>query len=104
MPDKTSTADLFPPSSNTIIRVVLVSLGLGVAGMIGFLWLWVRMPFFTGENEPVVQPIEFDHRHHVADDGIDCRYCHNTVEKSANAGYPSTEVCANCHGQVWNQT
>lgn len=102
MADKDATAALFPPWSNTVIRVVLLTLGLGAGGAITFLWLWVRTPFFTGQHEPVVQPIEFDHRHHAGDDGIDCRYCHNTVEKSPNAGIPSTEICANCHSQIWN--
>ena len=64
-----------------------------------------RLPYFGAEqNEPVTQPIEFDHRHHVSDDGIDCRYCHNTVETSSSAGYPATSVCMNCHAQIWNQS
>jgi hypothetical protein len=104
MPDKLSTAALFPPWTNTVIRVVLVVLPLGAFLTLGFLWIWVRTPFFTGQNEAVTQPIEFDHRHHVADDGIDCRYCHTTVDKSPSAGYPSSEICMNCHAQVWNQS
>jgi hypothetical protein len=66
--------------------------------------VFVRSPIYTGQNEPVVQPIQFDHRHHVADVGIDCRYCHMTAETAASAGYPPTEVCMSCHGQVWNQS
>jgi hypothetical protein len=104
MPDRASTLALFPPWTNTVIRVVLVALVAGVGGGLGFLWLWVRTPFFTGQHEAVVQPIEFDHRHHVADDGIDCRYCHTSVEKAPSAGYPSSETCASCHAQVWNQS
>jgi hypothetical protein len=104
MADKLATAALFPPWTNTAIRVVLLCLVLGLAGAIGGAMLYVRSPFFTGQHEPVVQPIEFDHRHHVGDDGIDCRYCHSTVEKAPSAGYPSTEICTNCHGQVWNKS
>ncbi len=104
MADKLATAALFPPWTNTAIRVVLLCLGLGVAGTLTSFMVYVRSPFFTGQHEPVVQPFEFDHRHHVGDDGIDCRYCHSTVDKSPSAGYPSTEVCTNCHGQVWNQS
>jgi hypothetical protein len=51
----------------------------------------------------VPQPVLFDHRHHTRDDGIDCRYCHDAVDRSANAGVPSTEVCMNCHSQIWNR-
>ena len=104
MAEKLATGALFPPWTNTAIRVVLVSLGLGVVGFLGFCMVYVRSPLFTGQNEPVVQPIEFDHRHHVGDDGIDCRYCHNTVDRSSSAGYPATEICLNCHGQIWNKS
>ena len=57
-----------------------------------------------GMEEPIEQPVQFDHRHHNADLGIDCRYCHSTVDKSPKAGVPSTEFCLNCHSQVWNES
>src|SRR4029077_5862768 len=41
------------------------------------------------------------HKHHVGDDGIDCRYCHTSVETAASAGMPSTNTCMNCHKQIW---
>jgi hypothetical protein len=66
--------------------------------------LFKRTPLGTNQFEPVTQPIEFDHRHHVSDDGIDCRYCHSTVETSSSAGFPAVAVCMNCHAQVWNQS
>ncbi len=103
MADQLQSA-LFPPWTNTVIRLVLACIFGSVAGAITLLLIYVRSPFFTNQNEPVVQPIEFDHRHHVADDGIDCRYCHSSVDKVASAGYPSTEVCMSCHGQIWNQS
>jgi len=95
---------LFPPWSNTVFRVVLALLAGGAGGGLLTLLLYKRTPLATLQHEPVTQPIEFDHRHHVADDGIDCRYCHNTVETSSSAGYPATSVCMNCHAQVWNQS
>ena len=52
-------------------------------------------------GEPVPQPIAFSHKHHAGDDGIDCRYCHTTVETSAYAGLPSTHVCLSCHSQLY---
>jgi hypothetical protein len=63
---------------------------------------WVRSPQITGQFDPIRQPIAFDHRHHVADDGIDCRYCHDLVERSPYAGVPPTERCMNCHNQIWS--
>jgi len=51
--------------------------------------------------EPVAQPIAFSHKHHAGDDGIDCRYCHTSVEKSAFAGMPSTTICLSCHSQLF---
>ncbi len=48
-----------------------------------------------------MQPVQFSHKHHVGDDGIDCRYCHTSVETSASAGIPPTQTCMNCHTQIW---
>jgi hypothetical protein len=66
--------------------------------------VWARVPAGTGQLEPLIQPVQFDHRHHVVDDGIDCRYCHTSVDRAASAGIPSTALCMNCHAQVWNQS
>ncbi|MFP3559281.1 cytochrome c3 family protein [Paraburkholderia sp. SIMBA_049] len=55
-------------------------------------------------GEPVEQPIPFSHKHHVGDDGIDCRYCHTSVEKSAFAGMPSTQICLTCHSQLFTDS
>jgi hypothetical protein len=65
------------------------------------LMAWVRSPLSTGQGEPVDQPVAFDHRHHVRDDGIDCRYCHYDVARSRFAGLPETDLCMGCHGQIW---
>jgi hypothetical protein len=46
--------------------------------------------------------VPFSHKHHVGDDGIDCRYCHNSVEKSAFAGMPTSETCMACHSQLFS--
>jgi hypothetical protein len=51
----------------------------------------------------VAQPIPFSHKHHVGDDGIDCRYCHTRVETAADAGMPSTQICLSCHSQLYAQ-
>ena len=60
-----------------------------------------RSGWNTGQWIERQQPIQFSHKHHVGDDGIDCRYCHTSVETSASAGMPSTAICMNCHKQIW---
>jgi hypothetical protein len=95
---------LFPRWSNTAIRLGLLALIAGLASIPTGLVIYMRTPFATGQFFPADQPVQFDHRHHVRDDGIDCRYCHSTVEKSAYASIPPTETCMNCHNQVWNDS
>ena len=51
---------------------------------------------------PVEQRVPFSHKHHVGDVGLDCRYCHTTVEHSAFAGMPPTHTCMTCHSQLFN--
>jgi hypothetical protein len=68
-------------------------------------WGWAELitsRYFTEEKIPVEQPVPFSHRHHVSGLGIDCRYCHTTVEVSPFAGIPPTATCMNCHKQVWS--
>jgi hypothetical protein len=96
---------LFKPSSNTAFRVALFTLALLFGGgLIAGPMIYVRTPFFTQQQDPVDQPVQFDHRHHVGDEGIDCRYCHFTVEKGPFAGIPPTSLCLNCHSQIWNKS
>src|SRR5262249_17789166 len=52
-------------------------------------------------NAPLEQPVPFSHKHHAGDDGIDCRYCHSTVETSAFAGIPPLSTCMTCHSQLF---
>jgi hypothetical protein len=95
---------LFPAWSNTALRLGLTLLGLMVIGsLLGFMG-YVRSPWNTNQYEAVDQPVEFDHRHHVIDDEIECLYCHREAEVSASAGIPSTDVCMGCHAQVWNES
>jgi hypothetical protein len=75
-----------------------------LVGALSFGLIYVRSPLWTGQHDPVQQPVQFDHRHHVGDEGIDCRYCHSSVEKSPSAGIPATSVCLNCHSQIWGKS
>jgi Cytochrome c7 and related cytochrome c len=95
---------LYPPWSNTVYRLAIVALGLGAASLVVGPMLYVRTTYNTSQFVPWSQPVEFDHRHHVRDNGIECRYCHTAAERSSNAGVPATGVCMGCHAQIWNQS
>jgi hypothetical protein len=97
-------AALFPPWTNTATRAVLVLAIAIVAGVIIVPIVYARLPFATGAGDPLLQPVPFDHRHHVRDDGIDCLYCHEGAERSAYAGVPPAERCLGCHSQIWNDS
>ncbi len=60
--------------------------------------------FATAVGKPVEQPVPFSHQHHVGDVGLDCRYCHTSVEKASFAGMPPTETCMTCHSQIWTNS
>jgi hypothetical protein len=97
-------ASVFPPWANTAFRVAVGAAALGAAGAVAAPMIWVRTPWARGQWEVADQPVEFDHRHHNRDDGMDCRYCHNTVDRAATAGIPSTDKCMGCHNQIWSQS
>ena len=83
-------------------RVTLVGGPLVGAGILLALFvLHTRSSYGTAAGEVRVQPVPFSHQHHVGDLGIDCRYCHTSVEKSSYAGMPPTANCMNCHSQMW---
>ncbi len=95
---------LFTPRADLWLRAALLAVGACVIGFPTLLMAWVRTPQVTGQYDPVEQPVLFDHRHHVLDAAIDCRYCHDGAERSAKAGIPATSVCMGCHAQVWNRS
>lgn len=94
-------AQIFHRSTNTISRVSVFG---GIAIVILLLTLMAalnRSSYVTEVGVARAQPVQFSHKHHVGDDGIDCRYCHTSVEESSFAGIPSTRICMNCHTQIW---
>jgi hypothetical protein len=95
---------IFHHSTNTIAKVTIFGGMLLGAGMLFLLAALDRGGYWTGKNEVIPQPIPFSHDHHVAQIGIDCRYCHTTVETAAFAGMPPTETCMNCHSQIWSDS
>jgi hypothetical protein len=97
-----ASSQLFPPTANTVARMSLLGFVVLVALVA---WLWAsaaRSSYVTGEGLARQQPVHFTHQHHVGDDGIDCRYCHTSVENSSFAGIPATSICMNCHQQIWS--
>jgi cytochrome c7-like protein len=92
---------IFHRSTNTIAKVSI----FGSIFFLGFFaWIFstlLRSSYATRQGVVLKQPVPFSHDHHVAGLGIDCRYCHTSVETSAFAGIPPTETCMNCHRQIW---
>ncbi len=95
-------SQIFHPGTNALARASILGAVVLVAAILLALYLLARSPYATGVGEVVNQPIPFSHKHHVADDGIDCRYCHTSVENSSFAGMPPTQTCMNCHTQIWS--
>jgi Cytochrome c7 and related cytochrome c len=91
----------FHRSANTIARLSIYGSVFILAGLAWVVITIGRSSYVTEAGIARRQPVPFSHKHHVADDGIDCRYCHTTVETSAFAGMPATATCMNCHAQIW---
>jgi hypothetical protein len=97
-------AQIFHPSTNTLSKVTLFG-AVFIAG--GFLWLIMsldRSAIVTRKDVVFEQPVPFSHDHHVGEIGIDCRYCHTSVEKSSFAGIPPTSTCMNCHKVLFSDS
>ncbi len=93
---------IFHPSTNTIARVSIFGALFLVGGLLWVLLLYQRSSYVTLRGVPTTQPVPFSHQHHVGGVGLDCRYCHTSVEKSAFAGIPPTQTCMGCHARLWN--
>src|SRR5438067_4103602 len=94
-------AAIFGPRANLIAGAVLLALA-GLAGLAGFLiWAVPRMQYNTQVSLIPSQPVPFSHRHHAGELGIDCCYCHGSVEVAPSAGMPSTQACMTCHSQLF---
>ncbi len=92
---------LFRPGANTLARLGLASLVFAPALLLLVGGAIARGGNVTGEDRFVDQPVPFSHQHHAGELGIDCRYCHVGVERSARAVVPPTHTCMSCHSQLW---
>jgi hypothetical protein len=97
-------SQIFHHSTNTFARITL----FGAIFILGFLgWIVFQLAgsaYVTRQAQAREQPVPFSHAHHVGGMGVDCRYCHTTVETSGFANIPPTKTCMNCHSQIWNQS
>jgi hypothetical protein len=96
--------NLFSTSANAMYWVAIAAAGATLFVTPALLIAWARTPYATGATEPPEQPVKFDHRHHVSDDGVDCLYCHADAARGPSAGIPATSVCMSCHAQVWTSS
>jgi len=92
-------AQVFSPGGVLLVKLVLLG-AIGVVAL-GSLVYYQHLQGPNSLGEAPEQPIPFSHKHHAGDDGIDCRYCHDSVEKASFAGIPSTQVCMTCHSQLF---
>lgn len=94
-------SQVFQRSANTLFRVALFGLIFIAGGVVWLAYAGQYSDYMTGTFVAVEQPVQFSHERHVAGNGIDCRYCHTSVEESTFAGIPPTKTCMNCHSQIF---
>jgi len=92
---------IFHRSTNTISRATIFGAVFLIAVILWACIQFQRSPYVTYAKVVRPQPVPFSHQHHVGGLGIDCRYCHTSVETSSFAGIPPTKTCMNCHSQIW---
>jgi len=97
-------AQIFHPSMNTIARASIFGAIFFIAAVTWVAAQIYTSPYFTDVNVARDQPVPFSHEHHVKGLGIDCRYCHTSVEESKFAGIPPTHTCMTCHSQIWTNS
>jgi hypothetical protein len=98
-------AQIFPRATNQIAKASIALGGLLAAtAAVVVVFVLPRSAYVTRQNEAREQPVPFYHKHHVGGMGIDCRYCHGSVERSATAGVPPTQTCMNCHSLIFKDS
>ncbi|MEW6051544.1 MAG: cytochrome c3 family protein [Candidatus Zixiibacteriota bacterium] len=92
-------SQIFPKWFNDLPPLIAGGVVLLVVGVTGFFWYY-GSPRYTDVGYRPTQPVPYSHKLHAGDLGIDCRYCHSSIERSAKANVPATSVCMNCHKLV----
>lgn len=96
-------AQIFPQKTNILSKVSIVVGGLLAAGGLALVMGLARSPYVNMVGVSREQPVPFSHKHHVNGLGIDCRYCHTSVEDTAFGGIPAVKTCMTCHSQIWTE-
>src|SRR5260370_16081787 len=94
-------AQIFNRSANTLARASILGVVLLLSAVGAALMQLQRSPYVTNQHVAPEQPVPFSHQHHAGRLGLDCRYCHTSVEESSFAGIPPTKTCINFHAQIW---
>lgn len=97
-------SQIFHPSANPFSKASIFGAVFILAGIVWVLLIIFRSPYVTAEDVVVEQPVQFSHEHHVDGLGLDCRYCHTSVEESSFADIPPVHTCMTCHSQIWNDS
>jgi len=95
---------IFHPSTNTFSKVSIFGAVFFLAALLWAVAAISRSSYVTQTEVARGQPVPFSHKHHVNGLGIDCRYCHTSVEDVAFAGIPATKTCMTCHSQIWAES
>jgi len=97
-------SQIFHPSTNTFSKATIFGAIFFLIGLGGLGLALARSPYVTDVGVVRPQPVQFSHKHHANELGIDCRYCHTSVEEAQYAGMPPTHTCMSCHSQIWNDS
>jgi hypothetical protein len=97
-------SQIFHRSTNTLSRISIFGALIVVAALLFLTMVVNRSSYVTDAGVARDQPVQFSHAHHAGGMGIDCRYCHTTVETEGFANVPPTKTCMNCHAQIWAQS
>lgn len=95
---------IFHPSTNPFSKLSIFGAIFFIAAFAWVLTLIFRSSYATNVNVAIDQPVPFSHEHHVSGLGIDCRYCHTSVEESSFADIPPAHTCMTCHVQIWSDS
>lgn len=99
MKGNNAVAQIFPRWTNKIPLMLGVGAPVALCGVVFVVWYYFS-PRFTDVGYQPTQPVPFSHKLHAGEMGIDCQYCHSTVETSASAAIPPNNVCMNCHANL----
>ena len=95
---------VFHRSANLVSRASIYGAVILIGVLSYALYAIALSPWYTDQYVTRQQPVPFSHRHHAGELGLDCRYCHTSVEKSSFAGVPPTQTCMTCHSQIWTNS